>query len=221
MLGFLVTPSVEPLNNQHPQDHLHQGGAPPTSHESNAPLPLGGWPSGCALRPNRPRNSRGWIRSLTHLGFKPLPRLRGSTCPPPALWRASWDLLPPVGSPTTRNWPPMRASLRSKRPRLEPSGTGSAVRATGNSTLLLPDRHHASTVVTRSQGVPTAARERGQDHQGGVTRALKRYIVRALWRLWRECPTVESTATDSEAAAPLHRSLRTHTSLVKESTSPK
>jgi transposase len=33
-------------------------------------------------------------------------------------------------------------------------------------------------------------------------RALKRYIVRAIWRLWRECRIVESGARDGGAAAP-------------------
>jgi transposase len=32
-------------------------------------------------------------------------------------------------------------------------------------------------------------------------RALKRYIVRAIWRLWRQCRTVESSTRDDGAAA--------------------
>lgn len=61
--------------------------------------------------------------------------------------------------------------------------------------------------ITQARWSPEArAYLRRRVSEGKTTRealrALKRYIMRAIWRLWRECRTVESSAIDSEAAVP-------------------
>ena len=60
----------------------------------------------------------------------------------------------------------------------------------------LDARAVAELVWREGSGEGTTARE--------ALRALKRYIVRAIWRLWRQCRTVESSTRDDGAAASLY-----------------
>jgi transposase len=142
------------------------------------------------------------IRSLAREDFEPLTRLCGIDL------LTAGALAGILGPPTSRQFSndAQLAAYTGVAP-LEASSAG-AIRhrlsRDGNRQL---NAIVYRIAITQARWSPEAkAYLRRRVNEGKTVRealrALKRYIVRAIWRLWQECQTVESGATDSEAAAP-------------------
>jgi transposase len=142
------------------------------------------------------------IRSLARKGFHPLTRLCGINL------LTAGALAGILGPPTSRRFSndAQLAAYAGVAP-LEASSAGDIrhrLSRDGNREL---NAIIYWIAIAQARWSPEArAYLRRRISEGKTTRealrALKRYIVRAIWRLWRECRTVESTATDSEVAAP-------------------
>jgi transposase len=142
------------------------------------------------------------IRSLARQDFEPLTRLCGINL------LTAGALAGILGPPTSRRFSndAQLAAYAGVAP-LEASSAGVVrhrLSRDGNRELNAIVYRIAITQARWSEEAKAYLRRRVSEGKTAreALRALKRYIVRAIWRLWRECRTVESGAPDGETATP-------------------